>query len=443
MKNVPGKKGSALVLVLITLVVLTSLGTGFLMFMRTAGDEAFATQERTQAFWLAESGLRHFQSVIALRITWLHDLGLVGDNILTGSITNAGVYAVSVEDAGSDIVSGEIVRTYRVTSQGVTAGGRSASVASDVLLWTYMDNIVGSHTDGSVWYTTGDILGEEGAVNGLIFCNDYINILADSSPIFYCDVYSAQSEIDYGNRVSAVIDPEIFRGNVFLGVAPADFSDLRMVDIVAEATVTYGRGEYSVEFRNDEYVLTNPSGVVTTHEIGPEELIYFEGDVEVFGNVGETVSVAADGIIEISDDIVYSSSIAGGADPREVGEDGPNGSVPDHELLGLYSGEGIEITKVIVNSNTDICIHAAMVVLGVGNGFGVAGVASTEQYKNYGAIYLYGSLSQHTRGVVAYTRSGMIYGFLKNYRYDPRFENLLAPGMLVSHYLFTNYSQQL
>jgi hypothetical protein len=153
--------------------------------------------------------------------------------------------------------------------------------------------------------------------------------------------------------------------------------------------------------------------------------IYVNGDAQVRGVVNGQVTIAAEDDIRIHESgIVYESAQspnpwATGFDPTAV-----------DDALGLVAREMVE-----VEGSSDINIHAAVLVTEGDDGFTTA-----KKYSSIGTPYLnvYGSLGQWRRGVVG-TVSGK--GYLKNYKYDPNFQNSPPPWFPYSAYVSTAWTR--
>ena len=149
-------------------------------------------------------------------------------------------------------------------------------------------------------------------------------------------------------------------------------------------------------------------------------MVYVQGNVlnmvgdgnEAKGDIAEDMqlTLTTTGDIQINDDLTYSD------DPM---------SNPDAvNVLGIYSSGG----SILVNgpANDDINIHATIMASQTGEGFG-----ASENRVNKGLnakINLVGGLIEDQTQIVArFNNDQLISGYWKNYAYDPRFRDGLAP----------------
>ena len=431
------KEGGVLPLVMIMVLVMSVLGLGL---MKQASYDAVETSRvliRAHAFWLAEAGLQEFRALVSQpeNRTRLDNVGLVGVGIITGTLPNGGSYSVDiVEDAAN---AGRTKKEYTVTSVGRTSGGEVSrvSIRAEAKLWT--ENVYSSHIEGNIWFSNDDVIGEEGKVSGTLRSNGQFNI--NGSPDIWAAAISAESTVNYNDaRDGNLADPTVFRNGLELGAIPLDFGSQNFEQIEASAGLIL-TGNYAIEFDNNMFYLTDKgSGIVTTNFISGiagavnRRIIYVTGFVEVEGNVGEAVSVAAEGALFITEDIVYTSSLGQlPVDSDYVADSG--------EMLGLFSETKVEISEGW--NIGDINIHASILVTQDGNGgFGAAwdGYWNYGYSSPYGHLNLYGSLNQYRRRAVGLVSGN---GYTKNYLYNPELLNNPPPGTPYSVFKITQWEQ--
>ncbi len=443
--------GGVLLLVLLVVIIMSVLGGGLLKLANHDAIETVGVKVRAQAFWLAEAGLQEFMAVVAepvnrTRLDYVGE-GLIGAGVLGGSIPDRGTYTVDIAEDSDN--SGRVIKEYTITSTGRTTGGEEASVSIHAMTETFANYIYATDAeetpDGhNISFRNDDVIGKEGlddlADNGVMFSNDKFNI--NGSPDLWAEVRSAANGVNYNDRRDERVgDPDVFHNGLELGAIPLDFGAHNFEGIKAAAGKKLS-GNYAIEFKGTTYDLVNlDTGIVTTNNFISDinlavnrRIIYVDGNVEVKGNVGTAVSVAAAGALYITDDIIYTSSLG-----QPDHSDWSSGFQPaEGEVLGLFSESKIEISRQLVEgANEEINIHATILVTNKGNGgFGAAGYPG---YRTpYGDINLYGSLSQYRRGVVGYTSGN---GYRKNYAYDPRLRETPPPGTPYSIFLISEWRQ--
>lgn len=448
-------------MVMLILLTLSIFGIGLMKLAESDAVESSHFLNRTRAFWLAEAGIQEFVGIAAEteNRTQLDYINLVGDDVIVRTIPDCGSYSVDIVDETALL---GVVKRYRITSTGRALDGTELSVSVLASTETFSVYTYASHSEGdAIWFTDKDVIGEEGKNSGILHSNGRLKV--SGSPDFWAEVRSADSVYTYkdsalnGTEITDV-KPDVFHGGLTLGAPQLDFGE-RNFDSIKAAAPAELNGDYSVEFDDEVYYLTDSAGVTTTNNIANlstgnvnERIIYVKGDVSVKGNVGTAVSVAAEGSIYITDDIVYTSSLGKGHYTTW-----PSAYVPDSdEVLGLFSETRVQIAEGWM-INTDqpadtrgIDIHATILVTKsegfdegdvTQGGFGVdwEGTGSTYGYvsKN-GKIYLYGSLSQYRRVAVGFVDGR---GYIKRYGYDPRLADKPPPGTPYSSFSLTEWNQ--
>ncbi|MCF8126438.1 MAG: pilus assembly PilX N-terminal domain-containing protein [Desulfotignum sp.] len=101
-KNIFTQNGSALVICLLSLAVMSALGTGALLVSTTNQTIAGNYRKQSQAFYVAEAGLQMAMAAIKNDITWRGDTtsSTSEGNMIIGSITAS--YTVTTYDASDD-----------------------------------------------------------------------------------------------------------------------------------------------------------------------------------------------------------------------------------------------------------------------------------------------------------------------------------------------------
>lgn len=428
-------------LVLLIMLLMSILGISLLRMAEINALETAHALNRTRAFWLAEAGVEEFKAVLAkpknrTRLDWVGaSPGLIGTGIIKSTLPGGGRYSVDIiEDAAN---STSRIKTYTVTSTGTSLGGEQSRVSLRAKTETFGGYTYASHIEGNIWFYGGDKIGEEDANNGIFYSNDQIKITG--KPKIWATAQSAADKVDYNDlRNEKVGDPDVFKNGLTLNAEALDFGDQNFEQI--QRLIRGGKrlsGDYTLEFNDDEYYLTDKadkSGIITTNSIAGinnsvnKRILYFEGSVAIKGNVGMQVSVAAEGSIYIVDDIVYTSSIGQG---HHTGWKDRGYKPAADEVLGLFTQERVQIAEGWNIGTVDI--HATILVTNPGDallkfdtfgGFGAAKKDNTHT-KDYGQIYLYGSLSQYKRATVGYINGT---GYSKKYSYDDRLTLNPPPG---------------
>lgn len=486
------KTGGVLLVVLMAVLIFSVLMVGLFRSVRYTADEASDRTLRSRAFWLAEAGLHEVRGIFTqgqnMRPRILKNFGGLS---FTNQVANWGGYQVGVttnsfSSLGSNAVPPEIVEFSNSTflalsSTGTTVFGEVA-IVEEMLMLSPMQYLIASGEERSsptlkIWYAGNDFL------YGDIFSNDEINIWESKRsdgtkgyPTFFGEVHSsARTFAEYpglnDNQHFAEpqprhIDAQVFRDRFIPNQPSFDFKPEWVSDLyeVADQRFT-DQQKHRVFFEDQTVYIHLPNGTVQTNTLGSGEgpIFYFNGSVDVRGEVGGNVTIAADGAIYIQGDLVYSSirthleteKYISGVQAEDMYTD-PVFSSDRYYSLGLFSRETVTIgnkahlwevgeTNVYLSDVIDeegskkqgeskfkdytngdrdhgVNIHAGIFISSEGNGF-----RAEENNKDIDrpTINLYGSINQYRRGAVAY---GTIYGFDKNYVYDPVLRRNAPPG---------------
>ncbi|QBG46125.1 hypothetical protein EGM51_01365 [Verrucomicrobia bacterium S94] len=438
-------------------MILTSvIGLGLMGLANTAAVEAARLRNRNQAFWLAEAGLREFAAVVAepenyKQLEYIGS-GLVGTDVMSRTFPGFGRYSIDIS-ADAENPAGTLKR-YTVVSTGTALDGQEIRIEQQAETATFGMFSYSSHNEQGIRFDTDDVIGKEMEdldQNGVLHTDDQLHITG--SPDFWAAVRSSAGSVDYNDwRRGKYVDPEVFHNGLDLGVEELDFTQQNFDQIRERVPASLQlTGDYAITFSDNLYMLENKAtGNVTTNYISAlgsvdeERVIYVTGDVEVKGDVGTSVSVAAEGSIYIVDDLVYTSSI-----PYGHHTEWPSGYEPDEdEVLGLFSSKRVQVAEGWKIGDVDI--HATILVTEYkgGNvygeweetygGFGAAweGYGRYDYKSAYGTIYLYGSLSNYRRSAVGLVGGK---GYIKSYRYDPRLVREPAPGTPFTGYEFSGW----
>ena len=249
-------------------------------------------------------------------------------------------------------------------------------------------------------------------------------------PKFLQPVSSSSNSVNYMNGANS----SVFQGGLVLGAPPLDisgqFTSDHITEVKSEASLAglTLTGNYQMNFNPDGTLsyrkTTGPTGVTTVALSSFNGAIYVDGSAYVNGTLKGQVTLAAQNSIYISNQIVY----AGATNPTPWSAGFSTNSVRD--MLGLMASKQVQIL-----GTNPVTIHAAVMVTGDGGGFNSEKSGSVLGSPR---INLFGSLSQYRRGVVGYNSLPM-KGFIKNYKFDARYDSSTPPNFPYSMYTFSNW----
>ncbi len=161
-------------------------------------------------------------------------------------------------------------------------------------------------------------------------------------------------------------------------------------------------------------ILSAPETLMVS-QLSSTGVVWVKGEVVVEGTLRGQLTILADGNIRIWDDLKYAT------DPMA----NPN----SEDFLGLVSYKNVIVADSDPNQN-DVIIQAAIMAYDGGSLDKVFIAENWDKRPPSGTIYLTGSICQEERGPVGRFSGGsgnIQNGFLKNYRYDPRFATKAPP----------------
>jgi hypothetical protein len=425
-------------IVLIAILALFQLATQDAILVAHAHD-------RSQALYLAESGAARAmvwlcaQGTPPAQLAPFHPFGAEEQGLAGGK------YFVTIVP---DTTNGTTWRhNFTIVSRG-TEGDHSRCVEVDIQTQLLSDFLYFTDTEhmpgggNPLWFVTPDV------VDGPLFTNDQISIFGDPTflsrvtsayggpgdnndnhePLFLYYNGSSTNHLESELESNAPHDEPTFVDSYTLGAPQLTLpstGDISLLKDEARAGGVSVSGDYDFYFgRPDEngdpmlgYVSYSKPGLgwVDVDLSSINGLIYVNGNLSVHGVVDGQVTIATNGIIEITDDVVYAGS----------DEYGPLEGCDD--LLGLIACNDIVIGDTAPNQD-DCEIHGALMTLA--NSF-------TAQNWNSGVprgdLTVHGSLVQSFRGPVG---SGLIQGdeviitsgYAKDYHYDWRLQEMYPPG---------------
>lgn len=427
------------VMFLITLSVLT-IGSA---------DAGLAARRSSKsgAFYLAEGG-------IAKGLAWLEaqDAPPAGTEVILpfgGEPESAGLgtYTVSIApdsmNGFSDRPRYAIVSTGHVDGQTRTLELRvRQELPSDFLYFT--DKEIQPGVGNPLWFTSDDV------VDGPLFTNDQLSI--QGSPTFKYHVTSAYGGLGdsndnhnpaflyyNGNGTNHVeseegsnspYDTPFFLDGYTLGADQMDYPTLATMLDIRRTALDGGiaiAGVYEIALARPDDDTGEPMYGYVSYRLADKKwtdveissfngLLFVNGSCTVSGVLDGQLTIATNGQLWITDDVVYRGAGVGGG-PDEYCDD----------LLGLIAGSDIIVDDTAPNMD-DCVIHAAMVSLD--NCFRAD---SYNAGPPRGDLTVYGSIVQSFRGPVgsseldpngdAYVESG--YG--KDYHFDWRLQEQSPP----------------
>jgi hypothetical protein len=403
------EQGGMLVAAMMMVVVLGCLAAAVMYIGSYVGVEASRDINKVNAFWTAEAGLEHVKTMIGTTRDRLAD-SLVLPNVITGS-TGRGSYTVCISNEWEN--TWRVYKKYIVTSTGVVPG--TMDVTNIVSMRAYLPTFARyghtSHDEAGVSFTSGDI------IDGPVRVDNRLNI--NGTPKFTRLVQAPLVSPAYTTNNAAIFAGGIDVNPGYTNNFVDGTSYFAMIKTNAATSGFTNSGNYIITFLTNMFTYQTNGGVVRTNTTLLTQTnggsIYINGNITVRGVVSGRVSVAAQRTLYITNDIVYFG-----------------GTNTVNDFLGLVASNSVTITP----TNT-VNIHASILV--TSGGFNAA--ASNKEYYAVGKrpyINLFGSLGQYKRGIVGDIGTK---GFLKNSKFDARFEYDGPPSSASDHYEYSGWSR--
>lgn len=428
-----GDSGSTLAMIaLFTAVTLISIVSLFSISGQDA-SLAFSNIRSSQAFYLAEAGLRRAEAWFEAQDAQpeqASEFNPFGDNPDT---LGGGTYFVSVvPDSGE---SAGAKRIYTIVSRGAVRN-KARTLELDIAHRSWADYLYFTdreHTPGSggpCWFVTGDHL------DGPVHTNDQIHILGD--PVFGGVVTSSHDGLmfEYYNgdplnhvESSAPANPPhdnpTFEEGYMLDADPlelphqlSDFKDAAEdagVSIAGQYEIVLGRlnGGGEPMYGYVSYLKGQKWTDILISDFNG--MMYVNGGASVSGTLDGQLTIATSGKLTIADGILY----------RASDESGPLPGCDD--VLGLVSGSDIVVENNAANQD-DCVIHAHMIALNTS--FRAESWGSGDPR---GTLTVHGGICQVYRGTVGRsqlvgTEVLILSGYAKDYHYDQRLLSMAPPG---------------
>lgn len=282
-------------------------------------------------------------------------------------------------------------------------------------------------SDGAIWITSGDHF------HGPVHANTYLYL--DGDPVFEARVTTTESKWGTGSKPAQVTFKDGYEFNAPVQtMASVNFPALK-----ANASLVI-TGLTSITFSNNNLLISNGHRKWTNYNYSAKDagilttgLIYIarastgkgtnEATLSVGGVLDGRLTIATDYDIYITNHIRYAVHPSNNSD----------------NALGLIARNDV-VVRTNAPKNLDIFAHivAACSTNSFTHGFYVQNY-STRQFSSN--LNVYGGIVQYTRGAVG-TTAGK--GYLKNYRYDTRFNMNPPPRypVLTNEYLWSGWREK-
>ncbi len=406
------KRGVIFVISCIVLSVLLVFGGSLLYKIVHTQSLSKRSEAQIRAFVIAESGLDYGINLVKNHI-------ISFPYTLSNQSLDEGYFNLTIEKVASDKI--------KITSVGkvlLNIFGNQIQIERRVQAYLEEENFCRYlyFTDNEsmwgwlpVWFVTGDHL------QGPLHTNTHYHISGD--PIFD-DVVSSHDNFIVYMHGGPPLDKPQFNGGLLLGAPSVPLpSDLTRIQNAANSGGLYLQGKTLIIFNSDgTLTITNTQRgwnqqVVNSPSNG---VIYVEnGDVYVRGIVKGSLTVATDGNIIVTDNIMYSQ------DPRVDSN--------STDLLGLVAEQDVIISTddddgaqpYDQTCPDDLEIDASIMALG--NSFVVENWWAPPPK---GILTLFGGVIQRYRGPVGTfnpATNQKLSGYSKNYQYDERLQDIYPP----------------
>ncbi len=281
-----------------------------------------------------------------------------------------------------------------------------------------------TNAEGNIWFQTGD------TIRGPAHTNEYFRM--QGQPVFQGKVtshlvYSSTNPYQkYDNSTSPVFQNGT-EWKVPTLTVPTEIPDDLINASKSAGFFIKGYTNVYIKFLSNGTVqiartnsTTEPSsGSYTTYNLGSTNgVIYVENTtttrptVYVQGTVSGQTTVASSGSIKVTGNLFL------GDDPM----DDPTST----DIIGLVAAKNVVVTKS--TKDVDRTIQASIMTMNPTVSSTTNFNAENYNVTRFGYLHLYGALVQQARGAVGQLGSPTSrLGYLKDYRWDPRLQNIAPP----------------
>jgi len=368
----------------------------FMVAGRNFNNMATSTVDNFSSYFYDAKAHQIAASGINLVLNQLFLNNSLADQTFTYSIDGGTVSVVLSTSSGRQIIS---TSNYNSTTATIKVGFKPSSFAK----YAYFSDTEGAN----IWWTSNDTVWGPFHSNGQLRVAD--------EPVFYGKVTIDGSLVKYSNSAK----PH-FYGGIETGVH-IDIPEDGVSNVASAATtsgaVFSGHSLVYLDFRGDSIRYKFSSSGSWTYKLAstfaPNGVIYAQdAELRIKGNVKGQYTIGVSGTgsnkgkVYIDDDIYYNTN--------------PKTNSSSTDMLGIVAERDVVITDNTAN-NSNVNIQAAI--------YCETGSFTAENYQTRavsGSIYLYGGITQYTRGAVGQfttDKSGnttVKNGFSKRYRYDER-----------------------
>ena len=405
-------------------------------------------EAKSAAFYLAEGGLTRGAAWLEAQASPPTDTENIYPFGETPEVAGEGSYLVAIVPDSLNPTLERPIFTLRST--GYCEGEERTlellvrlQLLTDFLYFTDSEHEPGA--GAPVWFHSDDV------IDGPVFTNDQIAIQGNPaflervtsayggpgdpnpshSPMFLYYNGDAFNNIELPVGSNPPHDEPTFYDGFELGATYVDFPDHKITDdisILADDAGISISGTYEIVLSRPDDDTGEPMyGYVSYRKpgMGPfpwtdveissfNGLLYVNGSFTVSGVLDGSLTIATNGSVWITDDVLY----------RDSDENGPSDGCDD--MLGLVAGTDIEVSETEPNMS-DCEIHAAMIALD--NCFRAENWGS-EPLR--GDLTVYGSIIQSYRGAVGTSEiidgeEILLTGYAKDYHYDWRLISMSPP----------------
>ena len=407
--NNGNEDGAVLVIVLLILVALTGIVMGVNSI--SVNETQIASNEKLdkQVFYLAEGGMEKSLRYLSGLSIPFSGSGATNDQpvIFYNEETIYGNGTVTSYLDPLDSNTGKPTRFVGVTVRA-TLNGNGVSKVLQVRVgqqnfsrYSYFSDMEKTPGGTTIWFSTGDDM------HGPVHTNDQLHIYG--SPIFYDEVASAASSIDYYHGGPPQDNPD-FRDGITLDASliplPANTDMLLNEANHADGLKLAGNPVnlvFQVDGSGNPSIQVTIGGTTSILSYPANGVIYVNGSAEIEGTIRGQLTVGCDGDIRVVDNIVYYT------DPRN--------DPTSNDYFGIVSECNVIVADNTANRDSaDETIMAAVMALN-----------TSWIVQNYnsgsprGKLIVFGGVIQNKRGPVGtFDSYGITTGYEKDYTFDER-----------------------
>ncbi len=412
--GIGNERGATLVMVLAIITAVLLIGSALFILGTGEADVVEYGVDNTMAFTVAEGGIERARAFLEQLAETESAVDPVGVSFTNQSL-GGGTYTTTILD---EVSGGQWVKMYDILSTGWKDGvPRQVRVTLQEETFAQYQWFI--NQGGWRWFRTGEKF--EGPVHtnkklqidgdpwfgGKVTASEGITMKQGSNPTFEAgyELYVPTVDLPTFNEITSIMLPAANDAGIYAG--PLTGNDARYEVVLGQAgTGTLSYRSYEKVGPKYEYSTWIDVDIASLNGSA-----WFAEPVSIEGTLDGQLTIAVEGSITITNDLLYEDSSPG---------TGPNPGCDD--MLGLIAENDIFIAETVPNMN-DCEIHGVMMALWKN--------LEVEDYMHgppRGRLIIYGgTMVEQVLHIGQYHQDEVVSGYYRDFRWDDRLDAFWPP----------------